>query len=72
MLAPTGQELSPDLLEELWVGGEDEEQPDMTAGAAKGLFPSSLGLSFCLPDPVPQKVHVEVSWGQYFRDVWRP
>lgn len=68
MLAPSGQEITPDALENLWVEGEDEQLPDLTAGAARGLFPSSLGLSFCVAD-AEQPVEVEVHWGQYFRDV---
>ena len=70
MLAPSGQEIAPDALENLWVEGEDDELPDLTVGAARGLFPSSLGLSFCVLD-ADRSVEVEVHWGQYFRDAER-
>ncbi|MCU0552127.1 MAG: DISARM system helicase DrmA [Leptolyngbya sp. Prado105] len=42
----------------------DEENTPEMASARKGLFPSSIGLSF-LVTPQTQSVEVEITWGDY-------
>src|SRR3954454_19657018 len=51
MLAPKRQELSPEEFDELPEGGSgtSEDGPtEVTSPAAKTMFPSSFGMTFCL------------------------
>lgn len=69
MLAPSGQAIRREAMDELAEGGtgnREEGQDEPAAPQARTLFPSSLGLSFCLPD-APAELDVLVSWGRYER-----
>ena len=69
MLAPKGQEVPGDELDELATGdGEasEEGEPDTGVPAGNTYFPSSMGLSFVVALEVEVLV-VEAEWGQYRR-----
>lgn len=70
MLAPSRQEIVREEMDELAQGGagnSDEGQAEPGAPQARTLFPSSLGLSFCLADAEPPELKVNLSWGRYER-----
>src|SRR5436309_3562931 len=69
MLAPRRLTVPPEELDELAVegaGGVDEATPDISAPTAPVLFPSSLGLTFCVAADTGA-VQLEAGWGRYER-----
>ncbi|MEQ1947249.1 MAG: DISARM system helicase DrmA [Bryobacteraceae bacterium] len=72
MLAPLQQSDEPtrEQFDELAEDGDDspeEGSPEPATPAARGLMPSSFGMSFSL-DPTAKSFVVEAHWGQYLRD----
>ena len=70
MLAPKRQELSPEEFDDLPTGGSgtSEDGPtEVTSSAAKTMFPSSFGMTFCLGLEA-KALQITVRWGHYHRD----
>src|SRR5271157_1803011 len=70
MLAPKRQELSPEEFDDLPTGGSgtSEDGPtEVTSPAAKTMFPSSFGMTFCLGLEA-KSLQITVRWGHYHRD----
>lgn len=70
MLAPKRQELSPEEFDELPQGGSgsaEDGTAESTAPAAKTMFPSSFGMTFCLGIDA-KAVQITSRWGHYHRD----
>ena len=68
-LAPRRQELSPEQFDESVVtstGTAEEGKADYTAPPAMTMFPSSLGMTFCI-DLHAEAFQVTARWGQYRR-----
>jgi Helicase conserved C-terminal domain len=67
MLAPKRQELSPEEFDELAEGGSgssEEGAAEYTAPAAKTMFPSSFGVTFCA-DLDAAHLQITARWGHY-------
>ena len=45
---------------------EEDDEPEANASKSQSLVPSSMGLTFCVPDD-QEAVEVAVSWGRYVR-----
>ena len=61
-------------VEELAIGGADNPQDgptDLSVPADRFLWPSSMGLSFCV-EPGVDELKVIARWGQYTREVTEP
>src|SRR5271165_1840938 len=70
MLAPRRLELSPEEFDDLPTGGSgtSEDGPtEVTSPAAKAMFPSSFGVTFCV-DPEAEALQITARWGHYHRD----
>src|SRR5205823_4348976 len=70
MLAPKDQQIVPEELDELAVpeeGSIEDGLNDDTAPQITSLFPSSIGMSFCVDDTVTS-LSVKASWGYYRRE----
>ncbi|HYU76977.1 MAG TPA: helicase, partial [Ktedonobacteraceae bacterium] len=70
MLAPRDQQIVPEELDELAIPeeGSIEDGPnDDTALQITSLFPSSIGMSFCV-DNTATSLSVKASWGYYRRE----
>jgi len=70
MLAPKRQELSPEEFDDLPTGGSgtSEDGPtEVTSPAAKTMFPSSFGMTFCLGLEA-KALQITARWGHYHRD----
>jgi hypothetical protein len=70
MLAPKRQELSPEEFDDLPTGGSgtSEDGPtEATSPAAKTMFPSSFGMTFCLGLEA-KALQITARWGHYHRD----
>ena len=69
MLAPRGQALEPEQDEEMALGGSaggDEGTPDAAPAQQRSLFPSSLGITFCVL-PEVTALRLTCRWGRYER-----
>src|SRR5437773_12260434 len=70
MLAPKRQELSPEEFDELPVGGSgsiEDGSTEYTSPAAKTMFPSSFGMTFCLGLEA-KELQLSAHWRHYHRD----
>jgi len=70
MLAPRDQQIVPEELDELAVpeeGSIEDGLNDDTALQITSLFPSSIGMSFCIVDTATS-LSVKASWGSYKRE----
>ncbi len=70
LLAPKRQELSPEEFDELQQGGSapvEDGAAESTTPAAKTMFPSSFGLTFCVALDAGA-LQVTARWGHYRRD----
>jgi len=70
MLAPKRQELSPEEFDELPQGGSgsvEDGTTESTSLAAKTMFPSSFGMTFCVGLEA-KALQVTACWGHYHRD----
>src|SRR5437588_96794 len=70
MLALKRHELSPEKFDDLPTGGSgtSEDGPtEVTSPAAKTMFPSSFGMTFCLGLEA-KAVQITARWGHYYRD----
>src|SRR5437773_8675681 len=70
MLAPKGQELSPEEFDELPQGGGgsvEDGATDYTSPTMKTMSPSSFGMTFCV-DLKAKALQVTARWGHYRRD----
>ncbi len=70
MLAPKQQELSPEEFDELPQGGSgsvEDGTAESTSPAAKTMFPSSFGMTFCVGLET-QALQITARWGYYQRD----
>ena len=70
MLAPKDQQIVPEELDELSVpeeGSLEDGLNDDTALQITSLFPSSIGMSFCVDDTATS-LSVRASWGYYRRE----
>lgn len=45
---------------------EEDDEPEVNASESQSLVPSSMGLTFCVPEE-QEAVEVTVSWGRYIR-----
>ena len=45
---------------------EEDDEPEVNASESQSLVPSSMGLTFCVPED-QEAVEVAVSWGRYVR-----
>ncbi len=65
-LTQRSDELGNDELDQvsLTSGGDDETVPEQAASARKALLPSSMGLSFLVPQET-KVLNVSVNWGDY-------
>lgn len=45
---------------------EEDDEPEVSASESQSLVPSSMGLTFCVPED-QEAVEVAVSWGRYVR-----
>jgi hypothetical protein len=60
-----GDETANDELSALASAGAEDNATPESASARRGLFPSSIGLSFLLPNTIPS-LELELFWGDYF------
>ena len=70
MLAPKRQELSPEEFDELPQGGSgsaEDGTAESTSPAAKTMFPSSFGMTFCVGLDT-KALQITARWGHYHRD----
>src|SRR5439155_13153164 len=70
MLAPRDQQIVPEELDELAIpeeGSIEDGLNDDTALQITSLFPSSIGMSFCIVDTATS-LSVKASWGSYKRE----
>ena len=70
MLAPKRQELSPEEFDELPNGGSgtvEDGTTEVTSPAAKTMFPSSFGMTFCVGLEA-KALQITARWGHYHRD----
>jgi Helicase conserved C-terminal domain len=68
VLAPRSQVVAPEEMDELDSGGEvslEDGPVDASAPAGVTMFPSAIGLSFCVAPGT--RVRVVASWGRYLR-----
>src|SRR5262249_3343742 len=69
MLAPTRQNLSPEEFDELSEGGAgtvEDGAAEYSGPAAKTMFPSSFGMTFCV-DAEATEFQIVACWGHYAR-----
>jgi hypothetical protein len=70
MLAPKRQELAPEEFDELPQGGAapvEDGAAENTFPAAKTMFPSSFGMTFCVALDA-ESLQITARWGHYHRD----